>query len=551
MNLDLVKLEQEISTLYLNNPNLKEMKFRQSLNGLLQEYPGLLQKALEVDSNSKSFLLLLLEQIFQYTIQYKHPVYNPYFPQTAKELELLQKVLEKHFSEISPQLMDAFKTLMNWEEMEAQAERVERESELEEVLESEERKEEAEQACKVPDLPDPGILEDCLQEFWTVPHEFEVELPASLTGTFPSWAQGVVNGLKRTFYLYKRFQQSEKLTVITREDVRFQPHHRAILVLIGAEFYWIYNKREINVSNMSYQQAKLIIQDYLFTVSDLFLKLLPEGHPYLDRVDAKSRRAWQFERIRGVRGAKKVLGRFEDPEVEFFTDCSGYNINIRNVTKKKVEKEAEESIVKSTGQEVMAELNIKIPDKKDPGLDQDFLFDCYLAHRSEHTWPDPFYEAWPAWARGIAPNLPACLNLYHDFKNSIQKMKIFQSHEFQPHHKVIRLLCAAEYYWQFNIREITLDEDMDFNERRDIQREHIYQICEQYIKLMPENHGAHELLDKHRDQWNCEKIRGSSGASKVIFEYTETEGHRYLVECTGSSIHMREVREEEEPKDEE
>ena len=56
----------------------------------------------------------------------------------------------------------------------------------------------------------------------------------------------------------------------------------------------------IYLKNDQCGSCNVAIQDYLYTIADQFLKLLPDNHPYRLIVSAEERRSWSFERIRGM-----------------------------------------------------------------------------------------------------------------------------------------------------------------------------------------------------------------------------------------------------------
>ena len=188
--------------------------------------------------------------------------------------------------------------------------------------------------------------------------------------------------MRRTAILFKRFKDNENRIFVSREDIKYQPHHRIINLLIATEFYWILNKREVNLSQkMTNTELQIAIQDYLYTIADQFLKLLPENHSYRLTVSAEERRSWNFERIKGMMGSKQVLAQFNDSAINQTIECTEYTINLRSdhiqeftpsgMRNKKL-------IIKEYTHDEIENLNYK-----DPGLDEEFVWDLYGASLKE------------------------------------------------------------------------------------------------------------------------------------------------------------------------
>lgn len=522
-------LEDQLATLFVGNSHVRDIRFQQELVNLLQTNPSILQASLYIDpEQSGSFIILLIQQVFNYSVNYQHSIYKPYHPRDEAEKKLLQKVIRLHF----PRLMNSSHKLFSILGSDNS-----HELNLKHDLQNNETKTNVETPCPVPNLRDPGLREDFLQELWVIPKNQNQEQPEELIGSYPSWARGVILDMRRTATLFIRFRDNENCTFISREDIKYQPHHKVINLLIATEFYWILNKREVNLSQkMTNAEMQVAVQDYLHTIADQFLKLLPENHDYRSAVSADERRNWSFERIRGVMGSKQVLAQFNSSNINQIIECTEYTINLRSERMEDFTPSGMRSkklILKEYTHDEIENFNYK-----DPGLDEEFLWDLYGASLKKAVkWNFEPADDWPSWAKGILSSMTTTNAIYREFLKSKDRSKIFQSRKFQPHHSNIRLLIAAEYFWLFNHREVVLPEELSFFQAKAMQRKHIYDIYEGFLELYKPDHPERNRCSRlERElEWSVEKIRGSRGASKVVFTFSHHD-KSWLVEATTSSL---------------
>ena len=81
---------------------------------------------------------------------------------------------------------------------------------------------------------------------------------------------------------------------------------------------------------------------------------------------------------------------------------------------------------------------------------------------------------------------------------------------------------------------------MGVQELRDVQQSHIYEVCNAFTELLSALHPARAVKRRDRDNWRAERIRGTGGASKVIWKMI-LPTKEYLVDCTTSMISIREM----------
>ncbi len=531
----LTMLEEQLATLFVGNSNVREIRFQQDLVYLLQNNPVLLEASLKIQpDNNESFILLLIQQVFNYSINYRHAIYKPYHPRNSEEKELLFQVIQLHFPMLLKSGQDPFSVL----DIEKR-----KNSNSSKSLSVEQPNEQAEDYCPVPNHRDVGFREDFLQELWVIPKNQDSEQPEELVGSYPSWVRGVIKDMRRTSELFKRFKDNENRTFVSREDIKYQPHHCAVNLLIAMEFHWIMNQREVNLSQkMTNAEMHLAIQDYLHTIADQFLKLLPQNHPYRITVSAEERRSWECERLRGMMGAKQLLAQFSSATLNQIIECTEYTINLREERLQEFTPSGmrnKKLVVKEYHHDEIENLTYK-----DPGLDEEFLWDLYgMKVKEAVKWNFEPAEDWPSWAKGILSGMTSSNAVYREFLKSKERSKVFQSQRFQPHHANIRLLIAAEYFWLFNHREVVLPEELSFFQAKAMQRKHIYDIYEGFLELYRPDHPELNRCSRlERElEWSVEKIRGSGGASKIVFTFSLHE-KSWLVEATTSSIVTKEMK---------
>ena len=65
-------LEDQLAPLFVGNSRVREIRFQQELVNLLQTNPSILEASLSIDPQQDvSFILLLIQQVFNYTIRNK------------------------------------------------------------------------------------------------------------------------------------------------------------------------------------------------------------------------------------------------------------------------------------------------------------------------------------------------------------------------------------------------------------------------------------------------------------------------------------------------
>lgn len=526
----LTAIEEQIATLFVGNKRVREIRYQQELVNLLQANPRILQLSLSLTAEqSNSFILLLIKQVLEYSLNYHHEIYKPYRPSNQQEKDLLARVLDRHFTHLGPNLIDLFD--------------IREAIVLSNEATDEPQQKSPEDICLIPDLRDPGLREDFLQELWIIPKKNNFKIEDELMGSYPSWARGIILDMQRTSYLFKKFKESNNHTYTSREDIKYQPHHQVINILISSEFYWTFNKREVNLSGkMTNAEQHLAIQDYLYTLTDQFLRLLPENHPYRIKTTSEERRDWEFERLKGILGAKKVLANYTYAEFSQKIECTEYSINLKAEALKDFTPSGMRSkklIIKEFANEEIDNINYT-----DPGLDEEFLWDLYgIRSKKSVTWNFKVDEDWPTWAHGILGSMVASNTIYEEFLRSKDRSKTFQNRKFQPHHVNIRMLIAAEYFWLYNSREVQPPEPVNFMQIKSMQKKHIYDIYEGFLELLSNKHHERTRVTKldRELEWSVEKIRGSVGASKVVFMFNLNK-KSWLIEVTGSSIVTKPVK---------
>ena len=68
-------LEDQLATLFVGNSRVREIRFQQELVNLLQNNPSILKTSLHLSPQQDgSFILLLIQQVFNYSINYQHNI---------------------------------------------------------------------------------------------------------------------------------------------------------------------------------------------------------------------------------------------------------------------------------------------------------------------------------------------------------------------------------------------------------------------------------------------------------------------------------------------
>ncbi|GEM_PF-1100273 len=544
---DFIDLETEVATLFVDNPSATDIKFIQSLVKLVTFQPRILEIASEIPAETRnSFVLLLLERVFLYTLTYQHSSYGPYHPKTQEEARFIDKILRIHFSSLRDPLNTVFKSLG------AQAPIVEtnptKSTGTGKKTSKPKEKNGAAPAKKfvkyhIPIHEDPGIHEEPLQFFWVPSATEKFDFPEELKTSYPNWAKGVISSMQRSLKLFQGLKKGKQLSILTAGETRVQPHHRMIRILLGTEFYWLFNKREVDLGrSIPNKRITELVQGFLFSLYDLFISLFPPDHPIHQELSYDLRTNWRFERVRGIRGASKVLSAYEDNHAEYLIECTGLSINLKKHVVKHLMHHGQK--VEKGDDELLSRKPLPLVEHPDPGVDEDILWRLYTFRRSskkgeEETWPEPFYEKYPLWSRGIVMNMTASLTLYHEFKRSRYRTKSFDTAQLQPHHLMIRILIAAEYFWLFNMREVTLPDSLGKVQAQELMITHMYDVAEEFRKLLPLEHvGIKDLPREQTEDWRCERIRGAGGAPRVIFKI-KLGLKEYLVQCTASVIALK------------
>ena len=148
-------LEDQLAPLFVGNSRVREIRFQQELVNLLQKNPSILEASLSIDPQQDgSFILLLIQQVFNYSINYQHSIYKPYNPRNEKEKKLLQKVIQLHF----PRLLESSHKLFS-----INGSTPCNESNVNQNSSNNTTNPSAEIHCPIPNLRDPGLREDFLQ----------------------------------------------------------------------------------------------------------------------------------------------------------------------------------------------------------------------------------------------------------------------------------------------------------------------------------------------------------------------------------------------------
>jgi hypothetical protein len=543
---ELLNLEAELETLLSGNPHVSDARFLQNLCQLLRDYPQLLDYALEIPpKDSQSFLLLVLERVFSYTLSYRHPSYKPYYPQTDGESESVAKVLDLHFPELREVLAQVFQELGSSIKVSKAlgGPSVQPKGQPQAVSPSPKK---VVHKHHLAVLEDPGIHEEPLQALWVPSTTQFYEYPEELHSSFPNWAKGVISSMQRTLGLYYYLKKSRFLTRMTAQETRVQPHHKIVHCLMGSEFYWLFNKREVDLGrSIPSKRVIELVQGFLYSLSDLFMHLYPNDHPiHKDHSEGKFS-SWQFQRIRGVRGAPKVLGAYEDDYSEFLVDCTSLSISIkRHVVKHLMRKDVKKEEDK---QEAKEHRPLPVVIHPDPGIDENLLWVLYTNRKKaiDEAWPTSLGKERPIWARGILSDMRASITLYTEFKRIRTRTKRFDLIHLQPHHNLVKFLISAEYFWSYNLREIRIEDGKTPSEIKEVHQSLIYEITEAFRSLLPSEHPARKGIPvEQTTNWQVESVRGSGGAPRIVFSIDILE-KKYLVDCTTSVISLKELSQEE------
>lgn len=555
---DLLKLETELASLFIDNPKTTDLRFIQSLVQLVRTQPSIMEFASSIppSESGKSFILLLLDRVFNYSLTYAHPSYKPYFPQSSQESALVDQVLKTHFSDLRPQLTGLFQSLGSESPaIDLGALKSSIKSSIRTPKKKEEipKKEHPKKLIKHHThlLEDPGIQEEALQFLWVPSATERFEFPEELKTSYPNWAKGVIASMQRSLKLFSDFKKARQHAKMTANEIRVQPHHKMVRILLGTEFYWLFNKREVDLGrSIPNKRIMELIQGFLYSLNDLFLSVYSPDHPIHQELTPEMRTNWRFERVRGIRGAPKVLSAYEDNNSEYLVECTGLSINLKkHVVRKLMNRDGS---VEKGDEELLSKKPLPIVEHPDHGIDEDILWKLYTNRRTkqqnveEEVWPESFSSQYPLWARGIISNMRASLTLYHDFKRSRYRTKSFDTIHIQPHHQMIWILVAAEYYWLFNMREVQTPESLGKVQLQELMNSHMYDIAEEFRLLLPVEHCAIKGVSRDETEvWRTERLRGAGGAPQVTCKISLPKQKEYLVQCTASVISIKALQSDE------
>ena len=143
-------------------------------------------------------------------------------------------------------------------------------------------------------------------------------------------------------------------------------------------------------------------------------------------------------------------------------------------------------------QELIQPKDLPVVNHPDPGIDEGILWTLYSSRRKAidegMVWPDEFLAKYPLWSRGIIATMSATMNLYNEFRKNQYRIKSFDTVHLQPHHQMIWLLIAAEYFWLYNTREVNLPKDLTNLQAQVLMNAQFQDIVEEFRKLLPQDH---------------------------------------------------------------
>ncbi len=541
MSQDLLhELELELAPLFLSG-SPQNARFIHTLNGLLRKFPELLEYGLEVpkEQGETHFLIIFFQKVFYFTLVYQHRAYNPWYPETDQQLELAQKLLELHFPASASRLVGVFTSLLKWDGYQPAA----TDSYKGDPGEAPQRESPYRKNKSGPGIPmtmeEPGVSENALQHIWAASRSVkDTDWPSQFRGGFSSSSRGVVDSMRASFKLWSTFRNSESLTCVTPAGDKLRPWMRLVRVVIGAEYYWQCNKRSVEAEpGVTLQEATGVQLDHIHRIYEEFLRLLPEDH---EATWEENRRSWRVERIRGTKQASRVICRYIDKDKAYNIECSQNNILAKEIRLASQRKEQEEEVRKFEDEIIT---QVSIINEDDPGIRDDILAGLFSSQGDEVQWPQDLFpnDLYP-WFKAMLPSLKASWNLYSGFMKSSTRSREVAGYRIQPHHRIIRLLCAAEYYWQFNSRDVELSEKMGFHEIRDLHNFNVRHLVEVFLKAVPEKHSWKQTEEAKLGggTWKIEKIRGSRRAPRVLLKYQDDLG-KWMMEITGTSVNIKKI----------
>ncbi|PCJ16128.1 MAG: hypothetical protein COB02_16960 [Candidatus Cloacimonadota bacterium] len=541
-DLEIDQLDLALSEIILNNTKRGDIYFLQTLTDLLRNKPQILDYSLHVDKGLKtSFILITLEKIFAYSLRYSHAIYQPYYPPTPTIVDKVKSVLNLHFPESEDDIIKVFLSLSKIKTPDV----YNKIKQLYKVGESNITKADPlsmnKDFCFISDHKDPGVTASGIAELWDTKTQGEIEWDNDFLNNFPSWAKGILNGMTRTYSLYYLIQKSKFKTRILLNDVKLQPHHNLVNLLIASEYFWLYNRREVDMDkNLPLSQARIMMYGQINAISDLFVRLLPDNHPFHK---STNQRDWATERVSGTKGAQKLILRFLNYEEEIMVECSDGAVYFRQTNRtlnldKNSKKEEKKEIISPEGKDY------EIKSYPDIGIRESVLWELISLKKTDYQWRLPLVKDLDNWSKGVLSTMQSCKHLFERFIKSRDLSLMSDRGRIQPCHAVIKILIAIDYFWQFNIREVRFGAEKSFSERNQEQQEHIYLIYQEFLSLYPVEHPYHQKSKDDETSWTTQRIKGTNGASKVFLKYSGSEGE-FMIETTGIMVSVKQMNQSE------
>lgn len=531
---ELEELEKALAELFLSRNKQPALSFSQKLTELTTRHPEIFDYAMQISPEDPgSFLLLCLEKVFNYSFCYRHPVYKPYIPTSKQELNKCERVLKKHFTALHKPLMDFFQSLIH-EEM-AEFEDQEDSEENNRIITEEISMAKTGTIKKAIDAePEVPINNNTLLELWqNGDRQKKTALDKELPEGFPLWLYGISQDMYRSWFIYQKFQQKGcyKFSVEKRDYLLF-PEHEIVRLLVGLEYYWVFNRRGIEPDKgLTIPQLKNLMLQHINTIYSVFLSLAePE---VADRLNEKP---WLLERLKGTKQAKQVQCRYSNYKRDYLIECSDLSAFIQKVIK--TEKEAVE---KPTVNKVVP---AKLHEARDIGLSEKAIWELYTRGRdSNPDWPEELKTRMLHMGREILKNMRKSFAIYKEFQSIPKRAILVQNDEIQPHHLSVHMIIFIEYFWLFNVLELSPPESLQKYEVDDLHRHNIQAVLEEMISLLPPEHSffkSREKKDENETDWQYSKARGAPGAAKITISATHGET-QYLAEVSAGSVSIKKI----------
>ncbi len=559
LNRELHEVELELAPLFLSSKR-SNSAFIHVLADLIRNKPLILDFALQVDpqDGAHSFVIILFQKVFHYCLLYQHKAYNPYYPKSEEELEKVAKILKIHFPDIAARLVRAFHKLSGLHSS-VSDEILNSTGGLSSTSDEDKPAQKPDTKPKKPvmsmEMDDMPVHEEILINLWHKNHGSSryVSWPDSFRHQFPTWATGIIDSMVVSNFLYTGFLKQESRYFVVHTGDKIRPWHRTVRMIIAAEYYWNFNRRCVDIgAGMNMLDANRMQQEHIYRVYEEFMRLLPEEHEAVQEIN---RRNWKADRIKGTMQSPRVQLRYLDP-------IKNYNIEVSNTTLTAKEIRLAKQVSTQTLDELKkAETDkdkekaplvkqVKVVEHKDPGIKEDILWTLYMAQKVVPEWNKDFthQEEFSVWARGLLSAMKATYTLYDYFQKTATRSKAMNAGvNLQPHHRIVRVLIAAEYFWLFNARDTTLPEELGIADAKEMFQKHVTKIYEHFVELLPDSHPARISEDAMilQTSWKVERLRGTKRANKVSIKYTDEEG-TWMVEFGSTSISAKRWDEEDE-----